>query len=166
MTIENNHVVAVKYILHTIEPDGSKILVEETTTENPLTFLYGVGMMIPKFEQNILGLKAGDKAAFVIQPEEAYGERQPDAIAQLPVEMFKESGLPPVGAILPLSDNQGNNFRAFVVEITPEVVVADLNHPMAGKVLDFDVEVLSTRPATEEELAHGHAHGIDGNEAH
>ncbi|KYH04920.1 MULTISPECIES: FKBP-type peptidyl-prolyl cis-trans isomerase [Chryseobacterium] len=166
MTIENNHVVAVKYILHTIEPDGSKILVEETTTENPLTFLYGVGMMIPKFEQNILGLKAGDKAAFVIQPEEAYGERQPDAIAQLPVEMFKESGLPPVGAILPLSDNQGNNFQAFVVEITPEVVVADLNHPMAGKVLDFDVEVLSTRPATEEELAHGHAHGIDGNEAH
>lgn len=166
MTIENNHVVAVKYILHTIEPDGSKILVEETTTENPLTFLYGVGMMIPKFEQNILGLKAGDKAAFMIQPEEAYGERQPDAIAQLPVEMFKESGLPPVGAILPLSDNQGNNFQAFVVEITPEVVVADLNHPMAGKVLDFDVEVLSTRPATEEELAHGHAHGIDGNEAH
>jgi FKBP-type peptidyl-prolyl cis-trans isomerase SlyD len=53
MTIENNHVVAVSYILHTIE-DGSKILVEETTTENPLTFLYGVGMMIPKFEQNIL----------------------------------------------------------------------------------------------------------------
>ncbi|MDR6460639.1 MULTISPECIES: FKBP-type peptidyl-prolyl cis-trans isomerase [Chryseobacterium] len=166
MTIENNHVVAVKYILHTIEPDGSKILVEETTTENPLTFLYGVGMMIPKFEQNILGLQAGDKAAFVIQPEEAYGERQPDAIAQLPVEMFKESGLPPVGAILPLSDNQGNNFQAFVVEITPEVVVADLNHPMAGKVLDFDVEVLSTRPATEEELAHGHAHGIDGTEGH
>ena len=136
MTIENNHVVAVKYILHTIEPDGSKILVEETTTENPLTFLYGVGMMIPKFEQNILGLKAGDTAAFTIQPEEAYGERQPDAIAQLPVEMFKESGLPPVGAILPLSDNQGNNFQAFVVEITPEVVVADLNHPMAGKVLE------------------------------
>lgn len=166
MTIENNHVVAVKYILHTIEPDGSKILVEETTTENPLTFLYGVGMMIPKFEQNILGLKAGDKAAFVIQPEEAYGERQPDAIAQLPVEMFKESGLPPVGAILPLSDNQGNNFQAFVVEITSEVVVADLNHPMAGKVLDFDVEVLSTRPATEEELAHGHVHGIDGTEGH
>ncbi|MDR6371672.1 FKBP-type peptidyl-prolyl cis-trans isomerase SlyD [Chryseobacterium bernardetii] len=166
MTIENNHVVAVKYILHTIEPDGSKILVEETTTENPLTFLYGVGMMIPKFEQNILGLQAGDKAAFVIQPEEAYGERQPDAIAQLPVEMFKESGLPPVGAILPLSDNQGNNFQAFVVEITPEVVVADLNHPMAGKVLDCDVEVLSTRPATEEELAHGHAHGIDGTESH
>lgn len=166
MTIENNHVVAVKYILHTIEEDGSKTLVEETTAENPLTFLYGVGMMIPKFEQNILGLKAGDKAEFVIQPEEAYGERHPDSIAQLPIEMFNESGIPPVGAILPLSDNQGNNFQAIVVEVTPEAVVADLNHPMAGKTLDFQVEVLNTRPATEEELSHGHAHGIDGNEAH
>ncbi|AZA61344.1 FKBP-type peptidyl-prolyl cis-trans isomerase [Chryseobacterium indoltheticum] len=166
MTIDNNHVVAVKYILHTIEEDGSKILVEETTAENPLTFLYGMGMMIPKFEQNILGLKAGDKAAFVIQPEEAYGEKQEDAIAQLPIDMFAESGVPPIGAILPLSDNQGNNFQAFVVEVTPEVVVADLNHPMAGKVLDFQVEILNTRPATEEELSHGHAHGIDGNEAH
>lgn len=166
MTIENNHVVAVSYILHTIEEDGSKILVEETTAENPLTFLHGVGMMIPKFEQNILGLKAGDKADFTIQPEEAYGERQPDAIAQLPIDMFKESGVPPIGAILPLSDNQGNNFQALVIEVTPEIIMADLNHPMAGKVLDFQVEILSTRPATEEELSHGHAHGIDGTDAH
>jgi len=166
MTIENNHVVAISYILHTIEEDGSKILVEETTAENPLTFLYGVGMMLPKFEQNILGLKAGDKTAFTIQPEDAYGEKHPESIVQLPVEMFKESGMPPVGAILPLTDNQGNNFQAFVVEITPEAVVADLSHPMAGKVLDFQIEVINTRPATDEELAHGHAHGIDGNEAH
>ncbi|MFP3835428.1 FKBP-type peptidyl-prolyl cis-trans isomerase [Chryseobacterium sp. SIMBA_028] len=166
MTIENNHVVAVKYILHTIEADGSKVLVEETTAENPFTFLYGVGMMIPKFEQNIHGLKAGDKVDFTIHPEEAYGERQPDAMTQLPIDMFKESGIPPIGAILPLSDNEGNNFQAFVVEITPEFVVADFNHPMAGKVLDFQVEVLNTRPATEEELSHGHSHGIDGTDAH
>jgi len=166
MTIDQKHVVAVKYILHTIEEDGTKVLVEETTEENPLTFLYGMGMMIPKFEQNILGLKAGDKADFVIQPEEAYGEKQEDAIAQLPINMFDEAGIPPVGAILPLSDDQGNNFQAFVVEVTPEAVIADLNHPMAGKVLDFQVEILNTRPATEEELDHGHAHGVDGDEAH
>ncbi|MDQ0780166.1 peptidylprolyl isomerase [Chryseobacterium sp. W4I1] len=166
MTIENNHVVAVKYILHTIEEDGTKILVEETTEENPLTFLFGLGRMIPKFEQNIAGLKAGDKAAFVIQPEEAYGEKDPNSITQLPIDMFQESGIPPVGAILPLSDGQGNNFQAFVIEVTPEAVIADLNHPMAGKVLDFQVEILNTRPATEEELAHGHAHGVDGTDAH
>ena len=67
-------------------------------------------------------------------PAEGYGERNPQAVAQLPLEMFNESGMPPVGAILPLSDNQGNNFQAVVVEVTPEVVVADLNHPMAGKL--------------------------------
>jgi FKBP-type peptidyl-prolyl cis-trans isomerase SlyD len=166
MTIENNHVVAVKYILHTIEEDGTKILVEETTEENPLTFLFGLGRMIPKFEQNIVGLKAGDKADFVIQPEEAYGEKDPNSITQLPIDMFQESGIPPVGAILPLSDGQGNNFQAFVIEVTPEAVIADLNHPMAGKVLDFQVEILNTRPATEEELSHGHAHGVDGTDAH
>ena len=80
--------------------------------------------------------------------------------------MFNESGIPPVGAMLPLTDNQGNQFRAVVKEVTDVDVVADLNHPMAGKTLHFDIEVIATRPATEEELSHGHAHGIDGNETH
>ena len=166
MTIDNNHVVALTYVLHTIEENGEKILVEETTDENPLTFLYGVGMMIPKFEESIKGLKAGDKASFTIAPGEGYGERNPEAITQLPLEMFGEQELPPVGAVLPLSDNQGNQFQALVLEVTPEAVIVDLNHPMAGRTLNFDVEILATRPATEEELSHGHAHGIDGHSGH
>ncbi len=166
MTIDKNHVVALNYILHTIEEDGRKVLVEKTTQDNPLTFLYGVGMMIPKFEESIKGLTTGDKTSFTIEPVEGYGERDPEAVAELPVNMFEGHDLPPVGAILPLSDNQGNNFQAVVLEVTPETVLADLNHPMAGKTLVFDVEVLNTRPATEEELAHGHAHGIDGQSGH
>ncbi|MNY59333.1 FKBP-type peptidyl-prolyl cis-trans isomerase SlyD [compost metagenome] len=74
--------------------------------------------------------------------------------------------MPPVGAVLPLSDNNGNNFQAVVLEVTPEAVTVDLNHPMAGKSLFFDVEILNARPATEEELAHGHAHGEDGHSGH
>jgi FKBP-type peptidyl-prolyl cis-trans isomerase SlyD len=123
-------------------------------------------MMIPKFEENIKGLTTGDKASFTILPAEGYGERNPDAVAQLHLDMFKESGIPPVGAILPLSDNNGNNFQAVVLEVTPEAVIADLNHPMAGKTLHFDVEIVNHREATEEELAHGHAHGIDGHSGH
>lgn len=166
MAIENNNVVTLNYILHTIEENGEKTFVEQTTTENPLTFLYGVGMMLPKFEENIAGLQIGDKTSFALEAVDAYGERDDRAIAQLPADMFKETGMPPVGEVLPLQDNQGNQFRAVVVEVSPEVVVADLNHPMAGKKLNFDIEVLAVRPATEEELDHGHSHGVDGTESH
>ncbi len=166
MAVENNNVVTLNYVLHTIEENGEKTFVEQTTTENPLTFLYGVGMMLPKFEENIAGLNAGDKLSFELEAADAYGERDDRAMAQLPADMFKEIGLPPVGEVIPLQDNQGNQFRAVVVEVTPEAVVADLNHPMAGKKLNFDIEILDTREATPEELSHGHAHGADGTEGH
>lgn len=166
MTIENNSVVTVNYVLNTIEANGEKVFVEQSNAEEPLSFLFGAGMMIPKFEAELLGLEAGAKKSFIITPEEGYGERVEEAVAQLPLEMFKESGLPPVGAVLPLNDDAGNQFRATVIEVTEEAVIADLNPPMAGKTLNFDVEVLNVRPATEEELSHGHAHGVDGTEAH
>lgn len=166
MAVENNNVVTLNYVLHTIEDNGEKTFVEQTTSENPLTFLHGVGMMLPKFEEHVAGLNIGDKKSFELEAADAYGERDDKAIAQLPADMFGEMGLPPVGEVLPLQDNQGNQFRAVVVEVTPETVVADLNHPMAGKKLNFDIEILAVRPATEEELSHGHAHGIDGNEGH
>lgn len=166
MAVELNNVVTLNYILHTVEDNGEKTFVEQTSNENPLTFLYGAGMMLPKFEENIGGLAAGDKTSFELVAADAYGERDEKAIAQLPADMFAEMGLPPVGEVLPLQDNQGNQFRAVVVEVTPEAVVADLNHPMAGKKLNFDIEILNIRPATEEELAHGHSHGADGTEGH
>lgn len=166
MALDKNHVVTLKYVLHTNDENGEKVFVEETTSENALTFLYGVGMMIPKFEEEIQNLTIGDKASFEIAPGEGYGERDPEAITQLPLDMFPAEDLPPVGAVLPLSDNSGNNFQAMVLEITPEAVIVDLNHPMAGRSLFFDVEILNARPATEEELAHGHAHGEDGHSGH
>lgn len=166
MAVENNNVITLNYTLHTVEENGEKKFVEQTTSENPLTFLYGVGMMLPKFEENIGGLNIGDKKSFELSASDAYGERDDKAIAQLPADMFAEMGLPPVGEVLPLQDNQGNQFRAVVVEVTPEAVVADLNHPMAGKTLNFEIEILATREATPEELAHGHAHGADGTEGH
>ncbi len=165
MSIENNNVVSVNYSLHTIEANGEKVFVEQSNTEEPLTFLFGAGMMIPKFEE-LKELTIGDKKSFVITPAEGYGERVEEAVAQLPLDMFKESGLPPVGAILPLTDDAGNQFRASVVEVTEEAVIADLNPPMAGKTLEFEVEILNVRPATEEELSHGHAHGVDGTQGH
>ena len=68
MTIDNNQAVTLKYVLKTDDENGQQVLVEETTNENPLTFLYGAGMMIPKFEESIKGLKSGDKTSFTIVP--------------------------------------------------------------------------------------------------
>ena len=166
MTIEKNHVVAVHYTLNALEGDGEKSFIEKTEAENPFTFLYGVGMMLPRFEEELQGLTAGDRKSFTITAAEGYGEKEESATTQLPAEMFEESGMPPVGAILPLQDPEGNHLNAIVLEVTPEAVTVDLNHPMAGKTLHFDIEVVATRPATEEELAHGHAHGVDGHATH
>src|SRR5690625_1836626 len=158
MAVAKNQVVNLNYTLHSIEND-EKVFVESTESSDPLTFLYGVGMMLPKFEEHISGLEEGDKKSFELSPEDAYGEKDEKAIAQLPAEMFQETGFPKEGDVLPLQDNEGNQFRAVVAEVSPDVVVADLNHPMAGKTLHFEVEILNTRPATEEELANGQSQG-------
>lgn len=165
MTIVPNSVVTLTYKLHTVE-NGEKTFVEEAGKDNPLDFLYGVGMMLPKFEENIAGLSAGETADFELAAADAYGEIDERAFAQLPADMFKEAGLPQIGEILPLQDNQGNQFRAKVTEVSPEGVVADLNHPMAGQNLHFAIEVLSVREANEDELSHGHSHGPDGTHSH
>ena len=166
MKIDKNHVVSLHYTLNAIEDNGEKTFIEKTDADQPFTFLYGVGMMLPKFEEQLQGMVAGDKKSFTIVPEEGYGDKDENAKVELPISMFEESGIPPVGAILPLQDPEGNHLNAIVLEVTPDAVIADLNHPMAGKTLHFDLEVESTREATEEELDHGHAHGIDGHEAH
>lgn len=165
MTIAPNHVVTLTYKLHTVK-DGERTFVEEANKSNPLDFLYGVGMMLPKFEENIAGLKSGETTDFELSAADAYGEIDEQAIAQLPTAMFGEAGIPPVGEILPLQDNQGNQFRARVTEVSPEAVVVDLNHPMAGQNLHFAIEILDVRPATAEELSHGHSHGPDGTAGH
>ena len=166
MTIDKNQVVALHYTLNALEENGEKTFIETTEAENPFTFLYGVGMMLPKFEEELQGMVAGDKKSFTIVPEEGYGEKIEEATTQLPVEMFADSGMPPIGAMLPLQDAQGNHVSGIVLEVSEETVTVDLNHPMAGKTLHFDIELESTRLATEDELAHGHVHGADGTEVH
>jgi FKBP-type peptidyl-prolyl cis-trans isomerase SlyD len=165
MNIQPNSVVALTYDLYTTK-SGEEVFVEQATSENPLVFLYGVGMMLPKFEQNLNGLSAGDSYDFALVAEDAYGEIDESAFAELPLDMFKGMDTPEVDSVLPLQDNQGNQFRARVTQITGDSVSVDLNHPMAGQDLHFKGTILSVREATEDELAHGHAHGADGHSGH
>lgn len=167
MTIDANMVVSLSYKLSN-HKTGDKI--EETTADNPMQFLYGVGAIIPEFESNINGKKTGDSFSFAISSENAYGNPSEDQIAMIPIEVFNdESGKMNtseifVGAIVPMSDNQGNHLRGTVLEIDAQNVKMDFNPPLAGIDLFFEGEILEVRPATEEELEHGHAHGPHGHQ--
>lgn len=166
MKIEPQHVVSLTYDLYVDQPDGAESLVESATEEQPLTFLFGVGQMLPKFEENLSTLSTNDTYDFKLTAEEAYGEHDEEAVANLPIEMFQGADLPQIGAILPLQDNQGNHFQGQVVSVAEDSVIVDLNHPMAGQPLHFKGKIINVRPATAEELAHGHAHGPDGHHHH
>lgn len=165
MKIAPNHVVSLTYDLYSPK-DGTEALVESATQEQPLTFLYGVGQMLPKFEENLSTLSTGDNYDFTISAADGYGEHDENAVANLPKDMFNGADLPEIGSILPLQDNNGNRFQGQVVSIAEDAVIVDLNHPMAGQSLHFKGEILNVRPATPEELAHGHAHGPDGHHHH
>ena len=165
MRIQPNSVVALTYDLYTTQ-DGQEVFVEKATEEQPLVFLYGVGMMLPKFEENLSGLAAGDSYDFHLEAADAYGEKDENAIAELSADMFQGLDMPQVDSVLPLQDNQGNQFRARVTQVSDAGVTVDLNHPMAGQDLHFKGQILNVREATPEELAHGHAHGADGHSGH
>lgn len=165
MTIKPNTVVALTYDLHTTK-NGEKVFVEKATEENPLVFLFGVGMMLPKFEENLAGLAAGANYDFELLAADAYGEQDANAVTDLPLDMFGDMEKPAVDTILPLQDNQGNQFRARITAVSETAVTVDLNHPMAGQDLHFAGTIIQVREATADELAHGHAHGIDGQAGH
>jgi len=165
MKIEPQHVVSLTYDLY-VDQDGAEVLQESATEEQPLTFLYGAGQMLPRFEENLSALSTGDTYDFRLTAEDAYGEYDEEAVANLPLEMFQGTDTPEIGSVLPLQDNNGNRFQGQVVSVAEDAVIVDLNHPMAGQELHFKGNILNVRPATPEELSHGHAHGADGHHAH
>lgn len=166
MTVDINMVVSLKYKL-TNQQTGETI--EETVADRPMQFLYGIERIIPTFEENIHGLKAGDSFDFGIVSSDAYGDRNETQIAHIPVSVFEvEDGKMNeqevyVGALLPMTDSEGNHLRGKVMDITADTVVMDFNHPLAGTDLHFVGEILEVRAATEEEINHGHSHGAHGH---
>ena len=168
MNIEKNTVVSLNYELRTEGFDSH--IVEKTDEDHPLEFIFGVGMMIPKFEENLKGKSVNDIFQFMITAEEGYGLSTDENVVELPKTVFQIDGkvnedLLVVGKILPLQDNTGHMFNGKVAEIKKDSVVMDFNHPMADKDLYFTGKINSVRKATDEELDHGHVHR-DGHHHH
>lgn len=169
MTINKNKVVTLHYKLQ--EGDATGELVEETFGSEPLVFLYGIGQMIPEFENQLAGKKTGDAFSFGINSEDAYGTYDPDAVVSIPKDTFVVDGkldenLLQEGKVIPMRDPDGNQLLGTVMEIQDEEVVMDFNHPMAGVDLYFTVSIEDVREATQSEIEHGHVHGPGGHHHH
>jgi len=170
MKITANKSVSAEYELYVdgeVE-GGEQELMEKATAEEPLRFIYGVGMMLPKFEENLFGLKAGDAFDFTIKNEDAYGQYDDDSVLDLERAIFEIDGkldeeMIFEGNVVPLMDNEGNKVNAQVVTITDTHVTVDLNHPLAGENLHFKGNVLEVREATEKEIAALSSGGCGGS---
>jgi FKBP-type peptidyl-prolyl cis-trans isomerase SlyD len=131
---------------------------ERATAEQPLSFIYGVGMMLPKFEENLFGLSEGETFDFTINNEDAYGPYEDENVIDLDRSIFEIDGKLDTevvfeGNVVPLMDNEGHRINAQVVSVTETHVKVDLNHPLAGENLHFKGSILEVREATEKELA-------------
>lgn len=164
MTITEKQVVELEYELRVDAKNGE--LVEKVEKDKPLQFINGIGVMLPKFEANINGLKVGDKFDFKLESEDAYGKHQENLIVDLQKDVFKIDGnidesLFVVDNVIPMMDQEGNHLNGRVLEIKDDAVKLDFNHPLANKDLFFTGAVVGVREASEEELSHGHVHSAD-----
>ncbi len=149
--------VTVAYELYIDNEKGIHELAEKAPVEHPFQFISGMGVTLPAFEENIVGLQAGDKFDFVLKKDDAYGEYVQKHVIDLPKSTFYVNGkfdkdMVYPGAVLPLVNEDGNRFNGLVLKVTDEVVTVDLNHPFAGKDLHFKGEVVTLREATNAEI--------------
>ncbi|MDY0281072.1 MAG: FKBP-type peptidyl-prolyl cis-trans isomerase [Salinivirgaceae bacterium] len=156
MIIENDKLVSVVYQLKSDNAQGE--VIETINEENPLKFLFGKGMLLPKFESNLDGKKTGDSFEFTLGATEAYGEYTKDAIIDVPLTVFEAEGkvnydLVKVGNAIPMMDSNGNRLNGIVQEVADTIVKMDFNHPMAGKQLHFSGTVVDVKQPDEEDLA-------------
>jgi len=139
--IENGAKVQLEY---TLKDDGGKVL-DSNKGRDPLTYTQGQKQIIPGLEQALSGMRAGEEKKVSIKPADAYGEVNPNAVTEVPKEMLPPDALK-VGTELVAQSQGGDRRIVRIKEIREKTVVIDLNHPLAGKTLFFDVKVLGVEP--------------------
>ena len=169
MIVENEKVVTATYEMFVDGENGQEELMERATTDHPLVYCHGLGMMLPKFEEALAGKQKGDKFDFRIDHTDAYGEYDEEGVLDLDKKMFFngdgefDSERVYVGAIVPMNTVDGQVVNAQILEISKDKVTIDLNHPLAGENLHFVGEILDLRDVTPAELdALRHPHKCGG----
>ena len=151
-----NKYIAVAYKLYTVD-NGENELVEEATDKEPFQFISGYGITLDAFEKEIAGLEKGAEFDFTLQKDDAYGDYEQEHVLDLDKEIFCINGHFDreriyKDAIVPLQNEDGNRFLGKVVSVGNDKVRIDLNHPLAGKTLNFKGHVVESREATNEEI--------------
>jgi FKBP-type peptidyl-prolyl cis-trans isomerase SlyD len=160
MKITQNTVVQLHYQLS--DENG---LLESSAQSEPLLYLHGHQNMLPAIEAALADKTVGDKLDLVLTPEQAYGERRDDAIQSVMVKHLQGAKKWKAGMSAVVETEQGPR-QVTIVKMGMFKADVDTNHPLAGKTLTFNFEVLDVRAATDDEIAHGHAHGIGGHHHH
>jgi FKBP-type peptidyl-prolyl cis-trans isomerase SlyD len=161
MSIAQDQVVSINYTLK----DDAGAVIDQSAAGEPLTYLHGHGNLIPGLERELAGKNTGDRLQVKITPADGYGEYDRALVQKVPRRALK--GLADVRVGMRLQAQTADGARPVTVtQLTGDMVTLDGNHPLAGKNLNFDVEVTQVRAATAEELAHGHVHGPDDHHHH
>jgi FKBP-type peptidyl-prolyl cis-trans isomerase SlyD len=142
LVVKDGMMVSLDYTLKS--PDGK--LLETSKGREPLKYIHGQKMMIPGLEKELTGMKVGGEKHVTVKPEDGYGKINPNAVQEVPKEKIPPNALK-VGAVLAAKSPEGMIVPMTVREIKEKTVVMDLNHPMAGKTLVFDVKVVDIQPA-------------------
>ncbi|RYD51386.1 MAG: peptidylprolyl isomerase [Sphingobacteriales bacterium] len=137
--VKSGDLVRIHY--HGTLSDGT--VFDSSSEREPLEFTAGSGQVIPGFDTAVVGMTVGEKKSVHIPVDEAYGQPNDQMMIEFPKSQFPEDVQPEVGASLHLSDDQGHVFPVTVVEVKEDSVVLDGNHPLAGKDLNFDLELVS-----------------------
>lgn len=159
MTIENNKVVSIDYVVK----DEQGETMDASEEGAPLVYLHGFQNVIPGLENALNNKKVGDKLTAEIAPADAYGDYQEQAVQQVPMGAFEGVENIEPGMAFTAQTEQGP-VNIIVTGVEGDTVTVDGNHPLAGKTLTFEVEVKDVRDATQEELDHGHVHGEGGHQ--
>jgi FKBP-type peptidyl-prolyl cis-trans isomerase SlyD len=136
-TIQDNVAVEMEY---TVSAEGQ--VIDTTEGRTPFQYVHGRGQIVPGLERQLAGLKVGDSKDITVTAEEGYGPVDPEAFVEVPKTQLPQQGAPEVGAVLRGTDPEGRQFRAVIHEVREASVMLNLNHPLAGKTLQFKIKVL------------------------
>lgn len=160
MKVDDGKVVSMHY---TLQVDGK--VVDSSEGGEPLEFIQGMGHIIPGLEHELYNMEVGQSKNVTVSAKDGYGEADDEAFMDVPRDAFPEDVPLDKGTELELRDQSGHPVYARIDQVSDENVRLNMNHPLAGKELHFDVKIAGVRPATDEEVSHGHVHTGDHDHA-